>query len=516
MKIGLLGFEFDSPNKGCEALGYSFVSLIKKNYPDKVEFYVFTNDELGLFPEYFDDICFEKVPLKIKDFSFQMIKAMRKCDFIFDVTLGDSFSDIYSIDQCLSNIRFKFLAEIFGRKYILLPQTYGPFEDKKCRDRSIHILNHADYIFCRDKKSMEYIRALGIKSTHLQLTTDMAFALPYNEEKYTIDSNNIKIGINVSGLLWKGGFERKNQFGLSFDYRQFIYDILTYFTDKVNAEVYLIPHVIDNAESARDDDYRYLKTISENNTFVKIAPAFSSPIDAKKYAFVGKPCDVAALRNYAEMNSTIKKSVIYYFSFFCAGTPSRLANEKMLDALHCPKDECKSMIYRGNGWPGRVTAVRNDGQEYSMDYNTAWMSILGRVIRRSCKFCVDSIGEAADISCGDYWKLDENNNPSFEEADGVNCIFTWTNKGNELLNLIAKEKNICIQKENIDKLKYAQPNHFNRRCTILYKTIAMRMFFRKSPKYAFSKMFLLAKYKSLRDGFRIFKGTVKRILQGRI
>lgn len=64
MKIGLLGFEFDSPNKGCEALGYSFVSLIKKNYPDKVEFYVFTNDELGLFPEYFDDICFEKVPFK--------------------------------------------------------------------------------------------------------------------------------------------------------------------------------------------------------------------------------------------------------------------------------------------------------------------------------------------------------------------------------------------------------------------------------------------------------------------
>lgn len=102
------------------------------------------------------------------------------------------------------------------------------------------------------------------------------------------------------------------------------------------------------------------------------------------------------------------------------------------------------------------------------------------------------------------------------KEDGVNCIFTWTNKGNELLNLIAKEKNICIQKENIDKLKYAQPNHFNRRCTILYKTIAMRMFFRKSPKYAFSKMFLLAKYKSLRDGFRIFKGTVKRILQGRI
>lgn len=38
MKIGLLGFEFDSPNKGCEALGYSFVSLIKKIILIKLNF----------------------------------------------------------------------------------------------------------------------------------------------------------------------------------------------------------------------------------------------------------------------------------------------------------------------------------------------------------------------------------------------------------------------------------------------------------------------------------------------
>ena len=72
--------------------------------------------------------------------------------------------------------------------------------------------------------------------------------------------------------------------------------------------------------------------------------AVSSPLidinnivsENKKYAFVGKPCDVAALRNYAEMNSTIKKSVIYYFSFFCAGTPSRLANEKNVRCIALP------------------------------------------------------------------------------------------------------------------------------------------------------------------------------------
>ena len=55
-----------------------------------------------------------------------------------------------------------------------------------------------------------------------------------------------------------------------------------------------------------------------------------SIIDSKKkYAFVGKPCDVSALRNYSEINPVVKQSIKYYFSFFCAGTPSRVANEEL-------------------------------------------------------------------------------------------------------------------------------------------------------------------------------------------
>lgn len=30
MKIGLMGFEFESANKGCEALVYSFLSIIEE------------------------------------------------------------------------------------------------------------------------------------------------------------------------------------------------------------------------------------------------------------------------------------------------------------------------------------------------------------------------------------------------------------------------------------------------------------------------------------------------------
>lgn len=54
-------------------------------------------------------------------------------------------------------------------------------------------------------------------------------------------SSNKKIGLNVSGLLFKGGFNSDNQFGLSLDYRELIDKILkTFATQK---EIHLIPHV---------------------------------------------------------------------------------------------------------------------------------------------------------------------------------------------------------------------------------------------------------------------------------
>lgn len=41
-----------------------------------------------------------------------------------------------------------------------------------------------------------------------------------------------------------------------------------------------------------------------------------------KFAFVGKPCDVAALRNYARLDDRVNRTVAYMISFMCAGVPS--------------------------------------------------------------------------------------------------------------------------------------------------------------------------------------------------
>lgn len=234
----------------------------------------------------------------------------------------------------------------------------------------------------------------------------------------------------------------------------------------------------------------------------------------KKYVFIGKPCDVIALKNFSKMNKVVKECIVYYFSFFCAGTPSETANRNLLERLGCKK--CKKLVYRGDGWPGLVKATDNTGKEYSMLYQDAWMNILGKVIRKSCKFCIDSIGEMSDISCGDYWKLSENKEPLFLETDGVNCIFAWTEQGAALLKSMHKFNQISLKKEDISLLQYVQPNHFYRRTTAFYRILAMKLMLGKVPRYSYNVALKYSGYGSIYKGLQAFKGTIKRIMKGSI
>lgn len=88
----------------------------------------------------------------------------------------------------------------------------------------------------------------------------------------------------------------------------------------------------------------------------------------KKYAFIGKPCDVTVLKNVQKMNSTIAKMISITMSFFCSGLPSIDAQKKLLEKMGCDS-RVVSLRYRGNGWPGYATANLENGKQCKMDYN---------------------------------------------------------------------------------------------------------------------------------------------------
>ena len=284
MKIGLMGCEFLSPNKGCEALTYSIISILNKL--DCIEnssiIYNFSGTELGTIEKEFPKFKFINMKPKLKDITFKYFKALHSCNIIFDATMGDSFSDIYSKSYYNHLIHHKKIAEILCKNYILLPQTYGPFSDEKSEKSARGVFKKALKIYCRDEMSKKMLEdKFNIKNS--ELTSDMAFILPYKKDLYKFKkSNKKKIGINVSGLLYKGGFEKNNQFGLKINYKDFINKLIEYLNNN-NYEVHLISHVIDLSDNAHDDDYKVCESLQKKYNKCILSPIFNNPIEAKSY-----------------------------------------------------------------------------------------------------------------------------------------------------------------------------------------------------------------------------------------
>ena len=236
----------------------------------------------------------------------------------------------------------------------------------------------------------------------------------------------------------------------------------------------------------------------------------------KTYAAIGKPCDIAALRNLRE-NCGKYENILYLLSFFCAGLPSADANNRLLSSLGCPKDSCVDLTYRGNGWPGKATAVDRNGNLYRMDYAAAWGGILGRDIHPYCRVCIDGIGEAADLSCGDGWYISPEGKVDFSEREGRNVVFSRTKTGEALLQEAAAAGAVVLHPwESLSDLEIIQNYQFTRRSTMWEKIIAYKLFLRKTPRYPGKIMTMYGKHGSFKVKFRVFAGTAKRILKKKL
>ena len=109
------------------------------------------------------------------------------------------------------------------------------------------------------------------------------------------------------------------------------------------------------------------------------------------------------------------------------GTPSLKANKKLLKFLNPYNNKIKELSYRGNGWPGNASILLENGKYNYTSYENSWGNYLGRDLQDICRFCWEGTGEAADISCGDGWYI-ENNKPVFAENEGRNVILARTLK----------------------------------------------------------------------------------------
>ena len=287
MKAVLMGLEFFINNLGCEALSYSFVSELyemTKEKGEKLELstIVFADHKIPYVPGTDNPIRCIGIHYKSPKFWKTIKREFRTSDFIFDFTMGDSFSDIYGIKRFVLDALVKNAAIKSGTPFILGPQTYGPYQNWFVRKWARSIMKKAKKVYTRDEQSQKM--AVEMTGREICLTTDVAFALPYEKQKIS-QTDRIKVGFNPSGLLWVGGYTHDNQFGLTIDYPEFCMDVCGKLAQNPKYEVFLIPHVGTRSEenSGFESDGCVCRHIQEKYPNMKILDKINTPMDIKGY-----------------------------------------------------------------------------------------------------------------------------------------------------------------------------------------------------------------------------------------
>ncbi len=235
-----------------------------------------------------------------------------------------------------------------------------------------------------------------------------------------------------------------------------------------------------------------------------------------KYAVIGRPCDIRALRSFLNDHREYQQNVVCTMSFFCAGTPSVEASKRMIAQMGLDSSNITHISYRGNGWPGFSTVIDQQGKTYQMNYEDSWGKILGRDIYRGCRFCYDGIGEEADVACGDAWYLDEQGKVKFDERPGRNVIFSRTEVGAALVHAAEGAGYISCQSFDERELDKMQPYQFVRRAQLYYKLLAMRTAGRTIPAINMKELAKYGKRIAMKDRMKAYAGTLKRIMDKRI
>ena len=301
-KVILANAAICNGNRGCLALSYCAIYLIDSIFSSqKIEYELYLTDSnvKGSIEKaiciadkkiYFST-CIYPVAYTWKSFLHNIYKwretvrswkIFRNADLILDIGQGDSFADIYGRSRFEGIDRIHKTARFFHKPYSLLPQTIGPFKNVRIREKANKSIAKAQWVMARDIQSYNYVTEHVPLQKDIKEYIDIAFFLPFS--KRTFDSNYVHVGLNISALLWHGGYSKKNQFDLKSDYPTLMRQIVEFFLSRPEVKLHLVPHVVNHMRNV-ENDYAIAFDLQKEYGCEKVtlAPLFLNPIDAKDY-----------------------------------------------------------------------------------------------------------------------------------------------------------------------------------------------------------------------------------------
>jgi coenzyme F420 hydrogenase subunit beta len=150
----------------------------------------------------------------------------------------------------------------------------------------------------------------------------------------------------------------------------------------------------------------------------------------RRFALIGKPCDVGAVRNLARLDPRVDELMAYALTMICGGASELGKSREVLHRLGIAERDVTLFRYRGHGNPGATRIETRQGRVDELTYGQMWEDERTWRLQSRCKICPDAIGEAADLVAGDTWP---GASPAGDDS-GFNSIVARTVAGAELLS----------------------------------------------------------------------------------
>ena len=235
------------------------------------------------------------------------------------------------------------------------------------------------------------------------------------------------------------------------------------------------------------------------------------------FAFIAKPCDISALRNYASQDERVDRLVKYWLTMVCGGYGTPASTQDFYRRIGIEAKEVTALRYRGYGCPG-PTRVETKDQVREVHYLDFWgedESMWALPFR--CKICPDGIGEAADIAAADTWVGGSPNRIDSETDPGVNAIVARTRAGEELVEAAVTDGALTIEYDiTADDMSIYQPHQMHKKYAAWARHQGLADEGRIKPETARLRIKELSEELPDAVNDRQRQGTRKRIRDGKV
>ncbi|MDB4308073.1 Coenzyme F420 hydrogenase/dehydrogenase, beta subunit C-terminal domain [Gammaproteobacteria bacterium] len=171
-----------------------------------------------------------------------------------------------------------------------------------------------------------------------------------------------------------------------------------------------------------------------------------------RYAVVGLPCHIHALKKYLKSTHKLKKRIVLTIGLYCNVAFEPKVYDELCEINGVQKKDIKHLDFRAGHWPGTILATLQDGtntkvlkaEEMRDEFNLLKMFYAPE----RCNMCIDFSAEYADIAVGDPW-LRGRPDGDFIFSDGRTGVITRTEIGDRMVQEAAEAGLIRVEEISI-------------------------------------------------------------------